>query len=210
MLRRACWHFVMYSSQRENQHEAHCVAIAVLNGVLSGRAVFACIGRTDRWQNPRTRPCSVNRNVDLAGYYTLSPLASPQVDALVPRWRDPVHVQVVIKITCTRAMSFGDRRTLPEGLHGCKLDRHLHRVNCETTLFTNYAPLWKMVDRDRLKSINFAALRISIACRRRNCYGVLHLPCIFVHPEAIVGLFDSRVCGLQTPRLRAAYKLTWW
>jgi len=60
-------------------------------------------------------------------------------------------------------MSFGDRRTLPKGLHGCKLDRHLHRVNCETTLFANYGPLWKTIDR-------VAEKRLHKSCRASNIY----------------------------------------
>lgn len=126
-------------------------------------ALYLFVYRPDRWQRAASI-CNVNRNVGFGRLlHAILPSPAPPlfIDGTsvpflpipllspLPRWTprsrsgvDPVHVQVVIKITCTRAMPFGDPRTLPEGLHGCKLDRHLHRVNCETALFANYGVLW--------------------------------------------------------------------
>lgn len=128
------------------------------------------------------------------------------MDTSVPQRHDPVHVQVVIKITCTRAMSFGDRRTLPEGLHVCKLDRHLHRVNCETTLFANYAPLWKTVEIAR-KAFSHVLHRAS------NIYVIGEIVAMFrVSSPHRDPLLIRRVCGRgdkRTALQTTARKSTW-
>lgn len=169
ILTRAYWCFAAYSARREPARGAFGAArrdasrrVARMSQLRYQAAyclvaLYLVVYRPDRWQ---PRVCNVNRNVGFGRLLHAIPPSAPSLfidgtsvpslphhPSSSPWWTprsgvDPVHVQVVIKITCMRAMPFGDPRTLPEGLHGCKLDRHLHRVNCETALFANYSVLW--------------------------------------------------------------------
>jgi len=143
---RACAR-ILVSARREaarakGRASRRSVAIAALSGGIVRRRCNwpAVIGPSvDRG------PCNVNRNANLAGYYR-APVAvtprrdlSPGCSATATIDAEAIHVQVVIKIAYTRAVSFEHLRTLPEGLHGCKLVRHLHRVQCRTVFSANYA-----------------------------------------------------------------------
>lgn len=125
------------------RYQAYCLSMSVFarigptvdRGLRAGRATLTGTWIwlvITRYLPSRIRPLHLHplawypaRPSSLCGHFGPAPAR---------RRRDPVHVQVVIKITCARTMSFGDPRTSPEGLHGCKLDRHLHQVNCETVL----------------------------------------------------------------------------